>query len=56
MAVTPHDRFRQLATLFSQAVSLPAGPERDAFIESNCGTESGLRAELLRLLDSDAEA
>ena len=55
MAVSSHERFQQLAVLFREAVLLPPGPEREAWLESKCGDDAGLREQVVRLLASDAE-
>jgi non-specific serine/threonine protein kinase/serine/threonine-protein kinase len=54
MAVSSHERFQQLAVLFREAVLLPPGPEREAWLESKCGDDAGLREQVVRLLASDA--
>lgn len=54
MTEPPKERFRQLAVLFEEAVSLPAGPEREAWLDAKGIADSGLREEVARLLASDA--
>lgn len=50
---SPQERFRQMARLFQQAVELPPGPEREAWLELNCAADPVLREEVARLLASD---
>ncbi|MGA2116899.1 MAG: protein kinase [Bryobacteraceae bacterium] len=54
MTVHPEERFRQLALLFQEAVTLPPGTEREAWLDTKCGGDAGLREEVVRLLASDA--
>ena len=54
MAAAREERFRQLASIFEEAVSLPPGAQRDAFLDAKCGSDTELRAEIIALLDSDA--
>jgi eukaryotic-like serine/threonine-protein kinase len=48
------ERFRQLTALFQEAVSLPPGPRREAYLDSKCYGDAALRDQLVRLLASDA--
>jgi serine/threonine-protein kinase len=47
-------RFRCVQSLFLQAARL-FGPERDAFLDSSCGGDDALRADVLALLKEDAQ-
>jgi WD40 repeat protein/predicted Ser/Thr protein kinase len=49
------ERRARVRTLFDRAVELPSG-ERAAFLDSACGGDAGLRAEVEGLLAFDAEA
>src|SRR5262245_26818659 len=42
--------------LFLEALELPAGPLRDTFVDSACGNETDLRAEVLSLLSANDES
>ncbi|MEM9385494.1 MAG: hypothetical protein AAGA68_10565 [Pseudomonadota bacterium] len=46
--------WRRLETLFAQAVTLPQG-ERQAFAVRNTGADPALRAQLLAMLEADAQ-
>ena len=48
------ERWRRMETLFSAARDLRAS-EREGFLERECGADSDLRTELLRLLDASEE-
>ncbi len=55
-AVRPEtDRWQTLERLFHDAVGRPAA-ERDNFLDSACGSDAELRAEIQRLLSADAVA
>lgn len=54
MIVCPQERFRQVTLLFQEALLLPPGPEREAWLDSKCGADVGQREEVAALLESDA--
>lgn len=54
MIVSSQERFQQSAILFQEALSLPPGPAREAWLNANCGADAGLRREVASLLESDA--
>ena len=47
---------RALDSLFAQALQIPEGEERDAFVSRSCGEDHALRAELLSLVKAHEEA
>jgi len=53
MPVSEQELFRRLAVLFEAGVKVPAGPQREAFLDSQCGANSDLRDRVVRLLASD---
>ena len=55
MPALSQERFRQLAAWFEGAVRLPAGGEREAYIDEISGEDRILRDDLERLLESDSE-
>ena len=52
---TPSDRWREIDRVLDGALDLPPA-ERPAFIESACGTDAALRAEVERILRAQADA
>ena len=54
MAAPQQERFQRLALLFEHAVTLPPGNERESWLHRECGADTGLHEELMRLLASDA--
>lgn len=45
------DRLARLQFLFEEALGYPEGPERDAFLNAVCGTDTELRAEVTRVVE-----
>jgi tetratricopeptide (TPR) repeat protein len=54
MTPSSPERFRQLAVLFQEALLLPPGPEREAWLRSKSGADAAMREEVASLLESDA--
>ncbi|HZI17063.1 MAG TPA: protein kinase [Pyrinomonadaceae bacterium] len=50
------ERWQQVEEIFSEAVDLPAGPERASFLDLRCGDDPELRAEVERLISADERA
>jgi eukaryotic-like serine/threonine-protein kinase len=50
------ERWQQVEEIFSEAVDLPAGPERAAYLAEKCGADAGLRSEVERLIAADEQA
>jgi hypothetical protein len=48
-------RIEQVELLFHQALSLPSGAGRIAWLEGHCQGDSGLSQEVLSLLEAHAE-
>ena len=55
MTQPPSDRWRQISSLFDEAVSLPID-QRSAFLDKACSGDVELKAEVLRLLESADQA
>ena len=53
MRPVAEEHFALLETLFHEALALSPGPEREAFIDSSCDGDGGLRIDLVHLLESD---
>jgi serine/threonine protein kinase/Tol biopolymer transport system component/tetratricopeptide (TPR) repeat protein len=50
------ERWQQVEEIFSEAVDLPAGPERASFLDDRCGSDPELRSEVERLIAADEQA
>src|SRR5579862_9377066 len=55
MPATSQQRFQQLANWFEEALRLPAGPEREAYIAEVTDGDGALLEELACLLASDSD-
>ena len=55
MAGPEQQRFQRLALLFEEAVKVPPGPERERYLDHECGAGTELRGQVVRLLVSDAK-
>lgn len=53
MAVPEQESFQRLAVLFEGAISVPPGPERESWLDRQCGGDTGLRQRVIGLLASD---
>jgi hypothetical protein len=49
------DRFNRLEEIFSQALEVPPGPDREQFLALRCGSDSGLLACVRNLIHADRD-
>jgi hypothetical protein len=47
-------RWQKIENIFNQAVELPLN-QRNAFVKSNCQTDSAMKEEILSLIEKDAK-